>query len=88
MLFVPFLSRDFDAPRFQKSKRNKINSPEGGGVDESQSYPAREPPTQGIMTGAKAGALPALTLATSDVGVGGDGLFRIAIYFVSGRRGA
>lgn len=42
-------------------------------------YPAREPPTQAISDGAKAGAFPAFAAARLEFGGGGDGLFKIEI---------
>lgn len=48
------------------------------GFRREYAYPAREPPTQDRVAGEKAGALPALARALSDVGGGGDGLFKMA----------
>ena len=45
----------------------------------SGTYPASEPPTQAIMLGENAGALPEFAPAVVDAGGGGDGLFRMAM---------
>lgn len=46
-------------------------------------YPARDPPTQGIAAGVNAGPFPALPVAEAD----GDGLLTIAMCGANGRRG-
>jgi hypothetical protein len=47
-------------------------------VTMDSAYPASEPPTQAIVAGVNAGALPALALPRASDGGGGEGLFKMA----------
>jgi hypothetical protein len=63
---------------------HRVGNPNKAGTDAISAYPARDPPIHAMVAGVNAGDLPELALARLVAGIGGAGLFKIAMYGLRG----